>query len=190
MSAAVLQEPPVAASDAERAAWYRAQQQAWEAQHAARQAEEARLVADRERRKRVRPARGTSRTTRQRKIECQSGCGYNLRGSRSWLTKAMPACPLCAGEMWWSDVADMLDALDPLSHEYARIIGGMDARELRSYGLDSYVRQPQGRRAKPNQCDYDGCGKFIGKGAEKCADGHWQAWARHMGLDANDGMPF
>lgn len=191
MNVAVLQEPPGSASDAERVEWYTARQAAWEQQEAADAAEEARLVKDRERRKRVKPARGTSRTTRQRKVICQvPGCGYNVRGARSWFTKAMPDCPLCKAPMWWDDVADILDALDPTSHEYARIIGGMNARELRSYGLDVYVRQPRGRRAKPNQCDYDGCGKFIGKGAQQCADGHWQEWARRMGLDANGGMPF
>jgi len=45
---------------------------------------------------------GKTQTTRMLKVECV--CGYQLRGSRKWLSVGVPDCPLCCEPMTCADL--------------------------------------------------------------------------------------
>lgn len=59
------------------------------------------------------PVTGSARTTRLRKLECDSGCGYIVRVSRAAMLRGLPTCGArledgsrCGGTLWPSTLED------------------------------------------------------------------------------------
>lgn len=52
------------------------------------------------------PLIGSAKTTRLRKLECDRGCGYIVRVSRSAMSRGLPGCP-CGGRLVPCDIDDI-----------------------------------------------------------------------------------
>lgn len=125
-------------------------------------------------------------TCRLRKVACVD-CGYVARVARSWMAVGLLGCP-CGGELVPESPADLafigriseMDVPGPLWTAICRE-NGWEASVRRSKGTAAMMSRRgvsdvvalAPRTAAPI-CAFAGCGKFVGRGADRCSAGHGQ----------------
>jgi len=115
-------------------------------------------------------------TCRLRKCSCE--CGYTIRVTRAWMVVGLPVCP-CGGELLPTEPADLayIGRIGPDDMPYRdwTVIcreNGWDGEIMRK-GAAAKVWTAKGTpniRATKRTCAFTGCGRWIARGEERCAE--------------------